>query len=64
METGGWGGGVGYGAVRGWMAGAGNGIWNVKNNYFLKRIILGKMLYSTTYHINSEIIFIIFKLMA
>jgi hypothetical protein len=27
----GWGGGVGCGAVRGWMGRAGNGIWSVKN---------------------------------
>jgi hypothetical protein len=25
-----WGGGMGCGAVRGWVGGAGNGIWNVK----------------------------------
>jgi hypothetical protein len=35
VETGVWGGGVGCGAVRGWM-GAGNGIWSVKNKLIKK----------------------------
>jgi hypothetical protein len=32
----GWGGSVGYGAVRGWR-GAGHGIWSVKNKLIFKK---------------------------
>jgi hypothetical protein len=32
----GWGGGVGCGADGGWVGGAGNGIWSVKNKLKIK----------------------------
>jgi hypothetical protein len=35
-DRGGLGGGVGCGAVGGWMRGAGNGIWSVKNELHIK----------------------------
>jgi hypothetical protein len=31
VETGGWGGGVGYGTVGGWMWGKEDKLWSVKN---------------------------------
>jgi hypothetical protein len=32
-----WEGGVGCGAVKGWMGEAGNGIWSVENKLILKK---------------------------